>query len=247
MRRQPKPLPEIFISKDGMSVFWFWIGLIALITGAVYAHNLVGKAGLRSQFILMTPSNTLIKRLPEKLPRNEEQQRDITALQTRILLDSIFNKSAGGLDSGSRAERLLSSEAWQWVQDNLIAPQREAFTEASLHQKLTVTSIEIEFTDDQFEASDVTFEGTIIRTGVLRRQLFNQEWAVRGTLGWERNTCLRDCARFPLLCTDINCIETLKSSTIRPLSRQEDAALVRAGEEQGADADEKKPAPPKAK
>ena len=240
-------MPEIFISKEAVAVFWFWIGLAAIITGAVMTYQSVSAAGLRSQFILMQPDNSLIQRMDGTREHDEEQQRHVTTLMTRLLLDSIFNKSLYGLDAGDRAQRLMTPETWATVKETLIDLQEQNFRQRTLHQKLTVTKINIQLTED-LEASDVMFEGTLILSGLESRRLFNQEWKLRGSLSWKRNECLRDCERYPLVCDDFICAQKLDMDRTRALDNAEQASLARNEEKDKNQADTSgaPPAAPKA-
>jgi hypothetical protein len=228
MKQPAKPMPEFFISKDGMSTFWFWVGVVAILGGAIYAQRVAVRGGLRPQFIIMNEGNTAIQLLPEQQGLSPDQHRELTLSQTRLLMDSIFNKSAIGLDAGDRAQRLMTAEPWEWVKENLVDGQQEGFVKGRLHQKLTIESIDVTL-DEETKETSVHVKGQLIRIGVVGRQFLNQLWNVDGQIVWERNTSLRDCGRYPLLCTSFGCIERLKATTLRDLTRQEEDSLQRAG------------------
>lgn len=220
-RRQPR---VIFISKEGIATFWFAVAASAIIGGAVYAERLAATKGIRPQFIGMNTEGTLVRAVPEKRSVDPDVERELQMSQTRLLADSVFNKSANGLDSADRCQRMMAADTWQWVQNHLIVPQSDAFKEGRVHQKVAVDQITVE-TDDELQTATATLAGQLIRTGILEREIFNQVWKVKASIVWERNTSLRDCGRFPLLCTSFIAQETPVSSTQRHLTMDEESSI----------------------
>lgn len=234
-----KPMPEFFISKEGLATFWFWVGALAVVGSALYSFRIATKAGLREQFIIMTPDNPAVEMMPPKQPLGPEHHRELHLSQTRLLMDSVFNKSGIGLDSGERFKRLLTAEPEAWVEDNLVNNQREAFEKGRLHQKLTIDSIDV-VPNEETEVCAVRVLGMVIRIGVVNGQLLNQHLKVDARLSWERNPSLRDCARYPLLCTSFICTENLELSVQRDLTKEEAAALQRAAESERENGEKEK-------
>lgn len=239
MKPAAKPMPEFFISKDGLATFWFWVGFLGILGSAFYTYRLATRAGLRPQFIMLVPENHSIELLPPTQARSEDQLQEMFTAQSRLLMDSIFNKSSIGLDAGDRCHRLMTDDAFAWVETNLLKNQQDAFDEGNLHQKLTIANITVTPGDGLGNGSAVV-QGQLLRIGVLRRQLLNQVWTVNARITWSRNTNLRDCGRYPLVCTDFDCNERLTSSSMRDLTRQEQASLEKAGEKQELESKEEK-------
>lgn len=239
MKPAAKPMPEFFISKDGLATFWFWVGFLGILGSAFYTYRLATRAGLRPQFIMLVPDNPTIELLPPTQARSEEQLQEMFTAQSRLLMDSIFNKSSIGLDAGERCHRLMTDDAFAWVKTNLIDNQQDAFNEGNLHQKLTIANIAV-VPDDGLGNGSAVVQGQLLRIGVLRRQLLNQVWTVNARITWSRNTNLRDCGRYPLICVDFDCNERLTSSSMRDLTRQEQASLERAGEKKEMETKEEK-------
>lgn len=254
---KPKAPPVIFISKDGIATFWFLVALIAAVGSAVYAERQATTKGLRPQYIFMPPipmdSKKMganvepVRRAPEVYAGSPAVEEELADGQTRLLLDSVFNKSAYGLDAPERCKRLMTKETWNWVQEHLVEPQSEAFNEGRLHQKIAVQTVKPVF-DVTDETTSVEFGGQLIRTGILHGELFNQVWAVKGSILWERNASLLDRGLFPLTCTVFACQETPVSTTQRRLTQAEEASVrARAAVEEmknNSHSGETKPAQP---
>ena len=218
-----KPQNAIFISKEGLSTFWFLLAAGAVVWSGIYVRNLVVKAGLRPQFLLTTNSDVIVMK-PPLAPEHEEE---ITKEQTRLAMDSIFNRSATGLDSPERCKKLLSPEAWSRVETELIETQKEAFSESRMHQKVEIENIELhpQRTDDAVLAS-VT--GQLIRTGVLDGKLFNEVWSVRAEFMWVPNGSLRDSGRYPLSCAAFTFSERPVASTLQRTAKADKEAAPEA-------------------
>jgi len=223
----PAPTPiSIFISKESVSTFWFIIGALGAIGSGIYVERVAATAGLRPQFIMMqSPS---VDRVPKDMIRNPDTLRATHLAMTRLAMDSVFNKSPNGLDAPERCQRLFSKEAWHWVNENLVEKQSDAFAEGRIHQKIAINSINLTPDEHDGETSRAIVVGQLIRTGVLRDEIFNEVWNVTVTLVWERNTCLRDAGRFPVLCTSFGCKEIPVASTLRRLTAQEESSLKAA-------------------
>lgn len=219
-----KPSRVLFISKEGISTFWFFIAAGAVVWSGFYARGLLVKAGLRPQFLIMTNSD-----VTQMVPETDPQREDEIALdQTRLAMDSIFNKSGTGLDAPDRCQQLLSKEAWEWVQAELVDKQSEAFRESRMHQKVEIENIELH----RQRAGDAMFasvQGQLIRAGVLDGKLFNEVWAVRAELMWTRNLSLRHSGRIPTICSAFTCREAPVASTLRRSSPEKAPAAPSAG------------------
>lgn len=222
-----KPMPDFFISKEGVATFWFWVGMSVIVGSALYTFRLATKAGLREQFIIMTPDNAAVELMPPQQPLSAEQHRELHLSQIRLLMDSVFNKSGVGLDSGERYQRLMTAEAVSWVDNNLVNNQKDAFEKGRLHQKVTLQSIDLE-PEDVDGVTTARVQGTVIRIGVVNGQVLNEHWKINAGLSWERNPSLRDCARYPSICTAFACTETMTLSVQRDLTKEEVASLQRA-------------------
>lgn len=225
-----KPQNAIFISKEGLSTFWFLLAAGAVLWSGIYVRNLVVRAGLRPQFLLTTNSDVTVMK-PTLAPEHEEE---IIKAQSMLAMDSIFNKSATGLDSPERCKRLLSPEAWSWVETELIEKQKEAFSESRMHQKVEIENIVLHPQKND-EAVLASVNGQLIRTGVLDGKLFNEVWDVRAELMWVPNGSLRDSGRYPLSCAAFTCRERPVASTLQRTAKagKETAPEVPASETEG--------------
>jgi hypothetical protein len=206
------PPPPLFISKDGMSTFWFCLAVLSVLGTCGYVYRLASTAGMRTQYVML--------RGPSVMPLITEPDPAFLAEQldelTRLATDTLFNKSSVGLDSAERCKKLLSPSAHRWVTDELIAKQTDAFREASIHQKVEIESIQLVDRADGSGKNSI-IKGQLIRVGIHSGEIFNEVWGLRLVLVWERNDTLRDCAAYPQIVDSLSCVETPLASTLRRL------------------------------
>ena len=210
MKPDSRPNP-IFISKEGLSTFWFALAACAILGTAFYSRSLLVKTALRPQFLILgNPDVTTMKVEPDP-----EKQEEVATVMTRLAVDSIFNKSGNGLDSPERCKQLLSAAAFNWVQSELLDKQNDAFRDSRMHQKVEIESIVLHPQKDDGGGIFASVRGQLIRTGVVENKLFNEVWAVRAELMWTANPSLRLAGRYPMVCSGFSCRETPVASTIR--------------------------------
>ncbi len=240
MKAKTPPI-EIFISKEDIASFWFFVASLTLLGSAIYAERQAATKGLNPQFIGIGTSVTTAKIIPQGMEVDQQKIESTRLAMVRLVMDSIFNRSAIGLDAPDRCERLLTAEAWTDVMTKLVEPQKQAFEEGQMHQKVTLNSIKVY---EEAENGEVTFEieGQLIRTGIADREIFNQVWALMAYVTLEHNYSLRDCGRYPLVCSHIGVNEKPISSTQRSLTLEEEGS-IRARIEAAEKKDGEPPAP----
>jgi hypothetical protein len=204
-----KPASIIFISKEGMATFFFLIAACAVVGSGYYVFQQSVKAGLRPQFIIMTNKDVLTT--PPDL--DEATMREIHLSQTRLAMDSIFNKSPAGLDANERCQRLLTGDAWDWVQSELVDGESKDFKTGRMHQKVEIGSIELRDLPSPKDATMASVRGQLIRTGIQDYKLFNEVWEVRAQIIWVPNRNLHTSGRQPTVCTKFTCQESAIATT----------------------------------
>lgn len=221
-RTPPAPL---FISKEGVATFWFLLAAGALITSAIYAERMAATKGLAPQFIWLGTSKPMVHEIPRDhemvdLEDELEQVEDFS----RMLADSVLNKSSRGLDSDDRCKQILSPTAWQWLNDNVMKMQEEAFAKAHMHQKVAVKDVKIDF-EKETQIFHVRVSGQLIRTGILSLEIFNQTWSVEARFELERSRILKHCGMFPYHCLALAVTEKQESNTQRHLTEEEENSI----------------------
>ncbi len=205
-----KPSSALFISKEGLATFWFLLAAGAVVGSCFYVHRLISKTALRPQYIIMDRNDVLPMIVEGDPARLEARDAD----QTRLLMDSIFNKAPSGLDAPERCKSLMSENAWKWVQTELLDKQNDAFRDGQMHQKIEIEKIQIRRLPEQ-DAVIASVGGQLLRTGVFDGKMFNEVWEVKADVLWLPNASLLQKGRTPLICHRFSCREVPVASTIR--------------------------------
>lgn len=221
----------LFVSKEGTATFWFLLAAGAVIATFFYTRSIVLNAGLRPQFIIMTDPDVR----PMLIEQDPAREAEIVADQTRLAMDSIFNKTGSGLDSDARCRHLLARDAWDWVKSELLDKQADVFRESRMHQKVEIEKIELHPQDHE-DATLASVQGQLLRVGIYGGKVFDEVWAVHAELMWTHNPSLRTLGRQPLVCSAFTCRETPVASTLR-------RAAVASENDSGAPAAPGTPAP----
>lgn len=206
-----------------MATFWFLVAAGAVVWAAFYVYRTATTAGLRPQYIIMEGKGSEVKPFPIEL--SPERDNEMHTLQTRLLMDSLFNKAPEGLDAEDRCKRLMTKAAWNMATRDVIDMQKEAFKDGRIHQKVEIESMSFRKIPDE-QATIASVKGQLLRTGIFEAKIFNEVWVVRATFKWVRNKSLRDCARFPIVCSTLTVREALQSSTLQRVVSEEDEQVV---------------------
>lgn len=203
--------PTIFISKDGISTFWFLLAAGAVIGSLIYVRSVVSQTTLRPQFIIM--ANPDVKLLDYE--RDPAKQDEMIQEQSRLLMASVFNRAPSGLDAPERCRKLLNDAANDWVRTELLEKQEEAFREGRMHQKVEFDTITLRrFPNSKGISASVS--GQLIRTGIHETAgMFNEVWAVKADMLWFPNDSILESGRIPTICHRFTCREVPIASTLR--------------------------------
>ncbi|HSI64228.1 MAG TPA: hypothetical protein VLE43_13965 [Candidatus Saccharimonadia bacterium] len=205
-----KPSSTLFISKEGTATFWFLLAAGAVIGSCFYVHRLISKTTLRPQYIIMDSVDVMPMTFELDPAWLEVRDKD----QTRLLMDSIFNKAPSGLDAPERCKSLMTEKGFGWVQTELLDKQNESFSSAQMHQKIEIEKVDIRRIAER-DAVIASVSGQLLRTGVFDGKMFNEVWAVKAEVLWMPNPSLLQKGRIPLICHRFSCRETPVASTLR--------------------------------
>ena len=222
-KRPPPNMPPLFIGKDAMATFWFFVTILTMLGCAVYLERVAASAGKSAQFIILEnndpnlPDSEKVTPLEHELAPEVESEMHMS--QTRLAMDTVFNKNPEGLDSKDRCRKLMTQKAYRLLQGDLIAGEKDAFHDNRIHQKVEIEWVDIHKVSPTETLSNV--KGRLLRTGKIDGKFFNEIWTVRASFLWIRNTCLRDCGQYPTVCTTFTSSESPVASTINYVKAEE--------------------------
>lgn len=195
--KKPKKSPvEIFVSKDRMAMVWFMIAVVALGFAFWYVRDMEAKIKEKPQFFVMDGANTYY--IPVSM--DFEDAKDVHAAQTRLAMETVFNRNPGGSDNTERMQRLFGNTALEYLEDEY-DKERGAFSEQNIHQKVEVGEIKVLKTAGTQVVSSA--KGQIIRVGVFEDRQFTVVYEVTARFKFVLNKDMRRNGRFPTVCIKV--------------------------------------------
>lgn len=181
---------DLFIHKDRVALFWFFIALAVTAGFWWERQRLVKHLMTKPQFFVMDANHTYY--LPSAMDFGGA--KEIHAAQTRLAMEALFNRSPSGPDSPERLKRILGKEAYQTATK---AFQREAaeFEDKQIHQKVELGPIQVLQVRDESVLTGV--EGQLIRSGVFRGKPFTESLGVKAQFKFILNPDMTANGRFP--------------------------------------------------
>jgi hypothetical protein len=191
-----KGVSDIFISKDKLALFWFFVACACIVATALHLHT-VALDG-RSRMLYVAIDQPIIDRLV-----TPDERRDIMEYQARLAMETYLNRGPRGPLTAERLQKLFVGEGFEAVLKDLQDNSYD-FRNREVHQLAEIGAIQILDNDDGTSSMDLS--GQVVRVSIdpVERQVVNQSFSLTAKMSWARNTNLRDVKRFPFVCTGVS-------------------------------------------
>jgi hypothetical protein len=127
---------------------------------------------------------------------------ELHAADTRLAMETLFNRSPSHLDREDLLEHLFTAKAIDKIRAGIIEPQAQGFQENQFHQKMELEDTIVNIQEGQGEATTVA-TAQLIRTGVANGATVNETWSVKVFFTWKSNPNLKDHAMYPTVCDTV--------------------------------------------
>jgi hypothetical protein len=164
-----------------------------------YVQSIVAEVRTKPQYV-MAGSPDLYYLAPDL---SLETPTELHVGQTRLAMETIFNRSPSRLDHQDRLALLFTPAAVDQVNDRLIRRDAKEFKENQLHQKVEIEEVTVKIEEGQGSATTVA-TGQLVRAGVTGDHAVNEIWAVKLFFNWERNANLGGQGLLPTLCNSVS-------------------------------------------
>lgn len=168
--------------------------VVVLLTTSLHAlayWHLAERIGRKPEVLVMD-SNTLY--LPKALDFSDA--RDLHESQAVLVMESVMDRSPGGLDHPERLKRLCEKRGYEQA-IRLVKDEDAAFSAKRMHQKFEMSSLQILQAED--DTVMVAVEGQAIRYGEFGDGSFSEALQVKARLVFIRNPSLIRNGSFPTL------------------------------------------------
>ena len=191
---------HLFTARSRAAIIWFLVTLASIAASLGYVENTIAQARTQPLYVMAgSPELHYISPTLEEVRLDARQA--LHAEQSRLAMETLFNRTPSGLEHTTRRLKLFSLEANRQINQDIIIPQVKPFREYQIHQKVEIESIVVNLREGQAEA-DVTATALLFRTGIENGQTLNQTWSVKVFFSWTRNPDITWSTLYPTQCRE---------------------------------------------
>ena len=201
-----RAVANLFIARSRAAVFWFVVTCGSLASSAVYVQSVIKDVRTLPQFV-MAGSADLYYLTPDL---QADDVKSIHASQTRLAMETIYNRGPSGLDHQERRFNLFTDEVNATINNEVIAPQVLMFRDTKSQQKVEIEKIDVNLAEGKGEATTVGY-GQLIRTGVEGNQTVNKAFSVKVFFSWKSNPNPEEHALYPTICNNVSFFSTIQT------------------------------------
>ena len=194
-----RAVSHLFLARSRAAVFWFLVTCATLAGSGYYLQSKIANVRTLPQYVYTGSPDTYY--LAPDL--DVETPTEMHRAQTRLAMETMFNRQPSRLDNQERLPRLFSYEAAQAIVKGLIVPQAKNFHDNKLHQKVEIGEIIVNIQEGQGEATTVA-TAQLVRAGVTPdKTMINESWSVKIFFEWRINPDIEERPMYPTLCNSV--------------------------------------------
>jgi hypothetical protein len=201
-----KAVADLFIARSRAAILWFVVAWTGPILAGAYVQSRIAEVRKAPQFV-MAGLPSLHYQTPAFTVETVEQ---LHSAQTRLALETIYNRGPAGLDHADRRFRLFTDEVNDTINQEIIAPNVIRFRDTRTYQKIEVSRIDVNVQVGQGEANTIGY-GQLVRTSVENGEMVNRTFSVKAFFTWESNPNPRDRALYPTICKEVTFFSTIQT------------------------------------
>jgi hypothetical protein len=192
-----KGVTHIFISKDKLAIFWFLTAVACLVGTAWHLHGVAIEGRSRMLYVPVQEADVYIDEMLSK-----EGLDDLVDFQTRLSLETLFNRGPKGPVTPARLELLFTGKGFEQAVEDIKSDSYD-FRTRQMHQMVELGEVEVLHSPDGGAVSRA--RGQIVRISIdpVEKQAITQSFSIVANMEWERNRNLRDSKRFLYVCRDV--------------------------------------------
>ena len=203
-----RAVSHLFIARSRAAIFWFFVTVGSIVGSALYVQSVIADVRTLPQYV-MAGSPDLYYLSPTLETENANQMH---TAQTRLAMETIFNRNPSGLDHQDRRFKIFAPEANQQVTRSIILPQVMTFQDFQFHQKVEIEKVVVNIQEGMAVATTVA-NAQLLRTGLVDNQVVNEIWSATVFFTWTRNPSPRDEGMYPTVCTSVTFFKMERTSS----------------------------------
>lgn len=140
-----------------------------------------------------------------------ETQTEFHLAQTRLAMETIYNRTPTQVDNQTRFLKLFTDEARSQIFKSLLAPQAREFIGKRLHQKVELGEVVVDIQEGEGTATTVA-TAQLIRVGATETNTINETWTVSTFFNWKKNPDVQTLGMYPTVCDSVTFFSTERIS-----------------------------------
>jgi hypothetical protein len=186
---------ELFVQRDRLPWFWFFVAVAVTIVAALDRYHLVEQFKQRERVVIIDPSQTYyISPLLQF-----QEAKELHAQQAELAAIAFLERNPKDFDHPDLLRQMFLKSALQKAQDHRTREAVE-FRSKQLHQKPEIARIDI-LTTRENEVL-VAVSGQLIRAGIFEEKAFTEAFNFKLSLRLLRNPNMAANGRFPTAVAD---------------------------------------------
>lgn len=201
-----KAVANLFIARSRAAIFWFLVTCAVVVSSAMYVESRIDEVRSNWQFV-MAGSSSLYYLDPHL---EAENRQELHGAQTRLAMETIYNRGPNGLDHQTRRFNIFSPEANAIINSAVVAPSVLSFRDTQSHQKVEIERINVNLQEGIGESTTLAF-GQLVRTSQENGMFVNRMFNVKVLFTWRANPSPVTRALYPTICSDLQFLSTIQT------------------------------------
>ena len=193
-----KNIVDLFVAKDRTTLFWFLMACGSIFGSALWVQVVLGDVRTKPQYVIMDGNGIYYLAPSVELPL----ARDMHIAQTRLAMQTLFERGPLGLVFASREPKLFTKTAMESITNEILKPDSRKFKDEDTHQTIEVTSVTIEplSASNAANFAQTTAKGLLTRVRVVQGKKKTEHLTVSAVFLWQIQTRMADTGTFPTVC-----------------------------------------------
>lgn len=198
-----KNVVDLFIVKDRTAIFWFTMACASIFCSAIYVKTVIAAVQKKPQYVIMDGTGVYYLAPSVEL----EGATELHIAQTRLAMETIYNRTPRGLVFKSRVDRLFTPEGVEKVNAEFKA-EASRFSDEQRTQTVDVYEeprvIKVMPSIGQLVTEA---KGRITRSGTFKGQKKTEILYVTNRFVWKMNARMAHNQLFPTACFNMKLAE----------------------------------------
>lgn len=194
-----RAVSHLFIARSRAAIVWFMVTVGTVVGSAAYVQMRIENLRSLPQYVIVGGSSLFYV----DPYHNAEDINTLHADQTRLAMETIYNRGPDGLDHQARLYALFAPDVIETVNHTIVEPEVVLFRDRHAHQKVEILGgIQVTPSVGAGEATTVA-KAQVLRTSVDGGRVVNTIFNVKVFFEWTLNPNLSDRALFPTQCKSV--------------------------------------------